>query len=75
MNGISSVIHRIMPVWEMLGIQNRLYPLRNAVKTRNVTATDIKCLVANVISAMENLIENITEELEKIKDEEQDTNS
>jgi len=31
--------------------------------------------VANVISAMENLIENITEELEKIKDEEQDTNS
>lgn len=75
LNGISSVIHRIMPVWEMLGIQNRLYPLRNAVKTRNVTATDIKYLVTNVISAMENLIENITEELEKIKDEEQDTNS
>ncbi len=74
-DGISSVMHRIMPVWEMLGIENRLLPLRKAIKMRSVTAADIKNLVADVISAMENLIENITDEMDAIKDEEQDTDS
>lgn len=72
---ISSVLHRIKPVWEMLGIENRLQPLRNAVKKRNATTADIESLVSDVISAMENMIENINEELETIKDEEQDTDS
>jgi len=72
---ISSVLHRIRPVWEMLGIENRLQPLRNAVKKRNATTADIESLVSDVISAMENMIENINEELETIKDEEQDTDS
>lgn len=72
---ISSVLHRIKPVWEMLGIESRLQPLRNAVKKRSATMADIESLVADVISAMENLIENINEELETIKDEEQDTDS
>lgn len=72
---ISSVLHRIKPVWEMLGIESRLQPLRNAVKKRSSTTADIESLVADVISVMENLIENINEELETIKYEEQDTDS
>lgn len=72
---ISSVLHRIKPVWEMLGIETRLQPLRNAVKKRSATTADIESPVSDVISAMENLIENINEELETIKDEEQDTDS
>lgn len=72
---ISSVLHRIKPVWEMLGIESRLQPLRNAVKKRSATTADIESLVSDVISAMEDLIENINEELETIKDEEQDTDS
>lgn len=72
---VSSVLHRIKPIWEMLGIENRLQPLRNAVKKRNTTTADIESLVSDVISAMENMIENINEELETIKDEEQDTDS
>lgn len=72
--GISSVLHRIKPVWEMLGIESRLKPLRNAVRNRKVIAADIKSLATDVISTMENLIENINEELEFI-DEEQDTDS
>lgn len=72
---ISSILHRIKPIWEMLGIESRLQPLRSAVKSRNATATDIERIVADVISAMKNLIENINEEMETIKDEEQDTDS
>lgn len=72
---ISSVLHRIKSVWEMLGIESRLQPLRNAVKKRNAATADIESLVADVISAMENLIENINEELETLKDEDQDTDS
>lgn len=72
---ISSVLHRIKPVWEMLGIESRLQPLRNALKKRSATTADIESLVSDVISAMENLIENINEELETIKNEEQDIDS
>lgn len=72
---ISSVLHRIKPVWEMLGIESQIQPLRNVVKKRSATTADIESLVSDVISAMENLIKNISEELETIKDEEQDTDS
>jgi len=74
-NGVSSILHRIKPVWEMLGIENRLQPLRKAMRDRDTTPADIKKAAAGVITAMENLIENINEELETIKDEEQDTDS
>ena len=72
---ISSVLHRIKPVWEILGIESRLQPLRNALKKRSATMADIESLVSDVISAMENMIENINEELETITNEEQDTDS
>ena len=72
---ISSVLHRIKPVWEMLGIESQIQPLRNVVKKRSATTADIESLVSDVISAMENLIKNINEEQETIKDEEQDTDS
>ena len=74
-NGILSMLHKVKPVWTILGIESRLQPLGNAVKSRNATAADIRSLATNVISAMENLIENINKELEIIKDEEQDTDS
>lgn len=59
----------------MVGIESVLQPLRNAVKKRSTTTADIEILMSDVISAMENLIENINEELETIKNEEQDTDS
>ena len=72
---ISSVLHRIKPVWEILGIESRLQPLRNALKKRSATTADIESFVSDVISVMEKLIENINEELETIKNEEQNTDS
>lgn len=74
-NEILSVLHRIKPVWELLGIESQLQPLRKAIKNRNTTTGDIKKIATDVISAMENLTENINEELETIKNEEQDTDS
>ncbi len=71
--GISSMLHRIMPVWEMLGIKSRLQPLRNAVRNRNTATGNLRKIAADVITAMESLIENINDELETIRDEEQDT--
>ena len=58
-----------------LATDTQIQPLRNVVKKRSATTADIESLVSDVISAMENLIKNISEELETIKDEEQDTDS
>ena len=74
-NGVSAILHRIKPVWEMLGIESCLQPLRKSLWDRNSTPADIKKTAAGVITAMENLIENINEELKTIRDEEQNTDS
>ena len=74
-NGVSAILHRIKPVWEMLGIESCLQPLRKSLWDRNSTPADIKKTAAGVITAMENLIENINEELKRIRDEEQNTDS
>ncbi len=74
-NGVSTILHRIKPVWEMLGIESCLQPLRKSLWDRNSTPADIKKTAAGVITAMENLIENINEELKTIRDEEQNTDS
>lgn len=74
-NGVSAILHRIKPVWEMLSIESCLQPLRKSLWDRNSTPADIKKTAAGVITAMENLIENINEELKRIRDEEQNTDS
>lgn len=74
-NGVSAILHRIKPVWEMLGIESCLQPLRISLWERYSTPADIKNTAAGVITAMENLIEIINEELKTIRDEEQNTDS
>lgn len=72
---IASVLHRIRPVWEMLGIENGLQPLREALKDKNTTAAEITRLTGNLITVMETLIDNARDEIERIDNEEQNTDS
>lgn len=73
---IASILHRIKPVWEMLGIENGLLPLREALKDKNTTAAEITGLTGNLITVMETLIDNAHDEIKRTdNDEKQDTDS
>ena len=70
---IRAIIHRMKPVWEMLGQAELLYSLENAAKDKASTKFDIKRLTEDVLMAMENLLGNINDEMKEIRYEEQDT--
>lgn len=70
---IAAIIHRIKPVWDMLGLSSALCPLWNTVKDRNTTAPEMERSAADVLTAMENLMKDIKEEMKTY--EEQDTDS
>lgn len=72
---VTAIIHRIKPAWEMLGLSAALRPLGSAAKDKTSTVFDIRCLSGDVLTAMDNLLENIKEEMEAIRHEEQDTDS
>lgn len=70
---IASIIHRIKPVWEMLGLSAILLPLENAAKDKTSTKAGIRPLVEEVLMAMDNLLVNIKDEMMTMTYEEQDT--
>lgn len=70
---IRAIIHRMKPVWEMLGQSELLYSLENAAKDKASTKFDIKQLTEDVLMALENLLGNINDEMKEIRYEEQDT--
>ncbi len=73
--GILSILHRIKPVWEMLGIADSLQPVNNAAKNMSMRTPDLKNTASDMIAVMENLLKSIYRQKEMSEYEEQDTDS
>lgn len=70
-----NVVHRMMPMWEMLSMENTLLAYRKALKEQN---NDIQALLVHtgqIITHIERLMEDARKEIERIADEETDTDS
>ena len=70
-----NVVHRMMPMWEMLSMENTLLAYRKALKERD---NDIQALLVHtgqIITHIERLMEDARNEMERIADEETDTDS
>ena len=70
-----NVVHRMMPMWEMLSMENTLLAYRKALKERD---NDIQALLVHtgqIITHIERLMEDARNEIERIADEETDTDS
>ena len=70
-----NVVHRMMPMWEMLSMENTLLAYRKALKERD---NDIQALLVHtgqIITHIERLMEDARKEIERIADEETDTDS
>ena len=70
-----NVVHRMMPMWEMLSMENILLAYRKALKEPD---NDIQALLIHteqIINHIERLMEDARKEMERIADEEKDTDS
>ena len=70
-----NVVHRMMPMWEMLSMENTLLAYRKALKEGD---NDIQALLVHtgqIITHIERLMEDARKEIERIADEETDTDS
>jgi hypothetical protein len=70
-----NVVHRMMPMWEMLSMENTLLAYRKALKERD---NDIHALLVHtgqIITHIERLMEDARKEIERIADEETNTDS
>ena len=70
-----NVVHRMMPMWEMLSMENTLLAYRKALKEQD---NDIQALLVHtgqIITHIERLMEDARKEIERIADEETDTDS
>lgn len=70
-----SIAHRMFPMWEMLSMENTLLAYRKALKEQD---NDIQALLVHtgqIITHIERLMEDARKEIERIADEETDTDS
>lgn len=70
-----NVVHRMMPMWEMLSMENTLLAYRKALKEQD---NDIQALLVHtgqIITHIKRLMEDARKEIERIADEETDTDS
>lgn len=70
-----NVVHRMMPMWEMLSMENTLLAYRKALKEQD---NDIQALLVHtgqIITHIERLMEDARKEIERIADEETNTDS
>lgn len=72
---LAALLHRIWPMWELLRIDDRLVPLKTALKDPSTPIEDIRTLCVTVAGIMEIMIEKAREEIETLKHEKQDTYS
>lgn len=72
---ILSILHRVKPVWDMLGIADSLQPVNKAAKNMSTRTPDLKNTVTDIIAVMENLLKSIYMHKEISEYEEQDTDS
>ena len=67
-----NVVHRMMPMWEMLSMENTLLAYRKALKEQD---NALLVHTGQIITHIERLMEDARKEIERIADEETDTDS
>ena len=72
---LREVLHRMYPIWEMLGMKERLQPFREAANNPDTDAATLRRHTAETVAAIEELINEAVKERRRIADEEKDTDS
>lgn len=70
-----NVVHRMMPMWEMLSMENTLLAYRKALKEPDNDMQSLLAHTGQIINHIERLMEDARKEMERIADEEKDIDS
>ena len=72
---MQNVVHRIMPMWEMLSMKETLQEYRNVLKNPDSDIQTIITHTKQIITRIEHLMEDARQEMTRTADEEQNTDS
>ena len=72
---MQNVVHRMMPMWEMLSMENTLLAYRKALKEPDNDMPSLLAHTGQIINHIERLMEDARKEMERIADEEKDIDS
>ncbi len=72
---MQNVVHRMMPMWEMLSMENTLLAYRKALKKPDNDMQSLLTHTGQIINHIERLMEDARKEIERIADEEKDIDS
>ena len=70
-----SIAHRMFPMWEMLSMEDILLAYRNVLKDSDCDTPMILAHTNHIITHIERLMEDARKEIERIADEEKNTDS
>lgn len=70
-----SIAHRIFPMWEMLSMEEILQAYRNVLKDHDCDIAMILAQTDHIITQIRHLIKDARKEIERIADEEKNTDS
>lgn len=70
-----SIAHRMFPMWEMLSMEEILLAYRNVLKDHDSDIQTVLAHTNHIITHIERLMEDARKEMERIADEEKDTDS
>lgn len=70
-----SIAHRMFPMWEMLSMEEILLAYRNVLKDPDSDIQTVLAHTNHIITHIERLMEDARKEMERIADEEKDTDS
>ena len=68
-----NVVHRIIPMWEMLSMKEILQEYRNVLKDSDSDIQTVLAHTSDIITHIEHLMEDARKEITRIADEEQNT--
>ena len=70
-----SIAHRMFPMWEMLSMEEILLAYRNVLKDPDSDIQTVLAHTTHIITHIEHLMEDARKEMERIADEEKNTDS
>ena len=70
-----TIAHRMFPVWEMLSMDEILLAYRNVLKDTDSDIQTVLAHTSHIITHIEHLIEDAGNEINRIADEEKNTDS
>ena len=70
-----SIAHRMFPMWEMLSMEEILLAYRNVLKDPDSEIQTVLAHTTHIITHIEHLMEDARKEIERIADEEKNTDS